>query len=232
MQAISQNENTVIIDFDHTLFDTDAFLRAAALAAKQHGVSQALFYRTFAAITAEPRDAPYSFPQHIAAIAALTPVARSSLYKDFRQIVDRSSSFLYSDATAFLRNLLRWNVRVTLLTYADQKLRRAQLSSTSLSRWFDSVDIVSNSRAEKYKRLQEIAQISMTSILVDDHPKVLKAAEGFVTLRLRLRRRVLTRYRGIEPALPGVPVFRTLSDAYSFLLPILRTFGPVHRLED
>ncbi len=224
---MSKNAAIAVIDFDHTLFNTSDFLNALCQAAKLAKVTKARFYRTFSAVTDGMHDSPYSFDSHLSALELPEKDAKR-LRSDFTRIVRRSAEFVYADVRPFLRKLRTHPVDVALLTFADQRLREQQLKATGLLSLLDSVHIVPHHRSGKRETLAQLVTGYPYSILVDDHPQVLRMLDGLTRLSIRLRRRVLRRYHACEPLLLGTPVFPDLTQAYTFLFPILRSLS-THR---
>jgi FMN phosphatase YigB (HAD superfamily) len=216
---------TLIIDFDHTLFDTSAFLDAARKLAKQHGILKSDFYRTFTEITDGNSDAPYTLTGHLEALARWRQIEGSLLSDQLGELVAHSRHFLYPDSFSFLKKVRKWDVSTHLVTFADTDLRKCQIEATGIAKLVDHIHIIATSRDDKVAAIKALTASTRRAVVVDDHPKILKALEDTPILAVRVRRRVLSRYRGLEPRLTGVPIFRTLSDVYIFLQPLLCTLG-------
>lgn len=218
-------EFNLILDFDHTLFDTVVFLEAAQEIAKCHGVSKKQFYKTFSDITDGRNDSPYSFNDHVESFSVLIKTTNKALLTDLISLHEKSSLFLYPDSKPFLKRIRKWNISMHLVTFSNLEMRRCQLTATGIDKMFDYIHIIDTSRKDKIMIIRDIIGSSFASSIIDDHPAILKPLEDLPVLAIRLRRRVYRRYLKTEPSLPGVPVFAGLNNAYLFLEPILRTFG-------
>lgn len=213
----------VLVDFDHTLFDSYLFLAAAARIATRFGCPRARFYRTFADITDGNNDAPYSFNAHARILCESTRLSKPGLSQALHGLLAQSRRFLYADSLVFLRRLRRAPASLELVSFADVAMRRSQIKYAGLGRYFDTVHICS-SRDAKVERLRSLAATARFSVLVDDHPHVIRAVLRSITIATRIQRKRYRRYAHTEPQLPGVPTFRDLFETHAFLDPLLRSF--------
>jgi phosphoglycolate phosphatase-like HAD superfamily hydrolase len=213
----------IVLDFDHTLFDARRFLQAIQIAAIGVGVSKRQFERTFTLVTDAKADATYNIQDHADALCLEGP-RKNTFVRSADRAIRASAEFLYPDTVPFLKKLRRWNIDSALVTYSEAGLRQRQLKAAGIIDYFNEVQIVSSTRADKVERIRALCGSVSWSAVFDDHPAVLVGIQKFADLPIRIRRRVVRRYVGKEPPLPGVPVFRDLPSAYQFILPILRTF--------
>lgn len=220
-----KQQATIIVDFDHTLFDAEAFLTAVQTVAQTHGIPKAAFQRTFALVTNGRGDAPYDFAEHVATLHSTYSFNERILLRDMSACVKKSRSYLYSDTLRFLNNVRRWNTYLHLVTYSKLYIREQQIQYSGIRRLLDDVHIISTQRADKIAAINHICRNSYWSTTIDDHPAILKDLEGVSHLPIRLRRKIYRRFINVEPPLYGIPVFRNLQEVYAFLEPILKTFG-------
>jgi hypothetical protein len=208
---------TLYVDFDHTLFDTDRFLQAAARIAQKYGVQPKRFYQTFEMITDKSADRPYSFRSHTSVLFPAFHPMRRSLLRNLGFLLERSAVFLYRDSIRFLHTLRTRGWVTAITTFAEPGMRRRQIRACRLECLVNEVLIFSRARSEKIAFLKNVCARGTTLAVVDDHPAILSPLTSFHTLLIRIQRTRATEYLGREPDLAGVEVFADLDDASRLL---------------
>lgn len=212
------------IDFDHTLFDTRAFLRAAASIATKYGVRRHTFHRTFEEITEGDSDRPYCFDRHVSAMRLTAASDKRRLLCDLEVLLDKARTFLFPDSIPFLRAIRKWNVGVGIVTFADHTMRSWQVNRCGFDNLVDNTHIFPGSRADKIHFVKSLCDKCSPLVLIDDHPQILFPLKRSPVLLIRVRRTIVRRYAGREPDMSGILTFRTLEQTYQYLEPILRSF--------
>lgn len=199
----------LLIDFDHTLYNSRRYLRALFKLMTPDGATSASFWKAFEEHTSEGGESP--FRPH-AFFKSYYPDSYDRPMLD-RFLTNRSGDYLYRDTTRFLTRSRKLGVRMELVTFADRSSRMAQLESSGISDLFDDINIFSAGVNDKIEYVRSHAA-RKPCILLDDHPQILASAEKSGAHCIRLQRRIYTKYINREPALRLTPVARTLSQAY------------------
>jgi len=211
---------TLFVDFDHTLYDSDAFLRGLHRAMAP-SVSWRRFHSAFERLTESSGDVPYDPAAHLEHLLRdqLSPEPIGARLAEF--VERRSGAFLYDDAKSFLDQMRSHGCRVELLTYSKRDVRLSQLRSADIMASFDAIHIFENSRGEKVDYAIGRSTGDGQHILLDDHPRILQKIEGTHLSGIRIRRKVVKKYIGREPVLPNVSVVENLTEAESTILAMM-----------
>lgn len=189
----------IILDFDHTLFDTPRLKRAIEDVFLKHGISHDLFFETMEESKGEGRDWK---PERQFKILKSRELANIDVIEDqFQKVLQDSRIFLYEDTLPFLEKASKGN-SLALLTYGEDSFQRMKLEGCSgVTTYFEKIVITQN--IYKDKEVRELAN-GAKSIFVDDNPTALSAtkkmAVHIVTVRIK---RGGGRYEN-EPSFGGV----------------------------
>lgn len=196
----------IILDFDHTLFDTPRLKQAIESVFLKHGVSRELFLETMEeskgegpANKAGRRDWKPERQFKILKSRGLSNV--DAIQNQFRKVLEESYIFLYEDTLPFLEKMSKEN-SLALLTYGEDSFQNMKLEGCKgATKYFEKIVITQN--IAKDKEAKELAD-GAQSIFLDDNPTALSAvkkmAAHIVTVRIK---RGEGRYEN-EPSLGGV----------------------------
>lgn len=196
----------IILDFDHTLFDTPRLKQAIEDMFLKHGISHDLFLETLEeskgegpANKAGKRDWKPEQQFKILKSRGLSNV--DAIREQFVKVLQESHTFLYEDTLPFLKKVSKDN-SLALLTYGEDSFQNMKLEGSSCAvKYFGKIVITQN--IFKDKEARELAQ-GAKCIFVDDNPTALSAAkkmaEHIVTVRIK---RGEGRYEN-EPTFGGV----------------------------
>ncbi len=177
-------ENLILLDFDHTLFDTDRFfwvdLRAAVLGL---GVDGKLWEETYEAVW----PGGYSIDRHVEALAARAswPHPQQILDVFDAQFADLRR-YLFPDVLPFLEAARNGGRRVILLSFGDPGWQAYKVKASGLAERVDEVHAtaVEGAKADLAVRLAA----SGPAIAVDNNPRELDAVidrcQALVTYRM------------------------------------------------
>jgi hypothetical protein len=211
----------ILVDFDHTLFDTESFLAKAASLLSSYGVTAEEFNSTFLSIINEKKEAVYTFERHIERLALGDNSERA--LRDLMGLLPETPRFLYADSVPFLQNLRKWRVRTELVTYAEFSIRSRQLEESGLADWLDAVHIISASEEEKVDKIKELSCTAPWTTIIDNNCDILKALRPTGIHCIYLQRHsgptLLTRP---EAMAEGVFNFTDLGSVYEHLEPFIR----------
>ena len=161
----------VILDFDHTLFDTDRFFWVDVRAAVARlGVDERLWEQTYEAIW----PAGYSIERHVEALAALRswPHPQQVLDAFDAQFADLRR-YLFPDVLPFLNAAGRAGRRLVLLSFGDAGWQAYKVKASGLAGLVDEV----HSTAAEGAKADLVAALAgaAPAIAIDNNPRELDA---------------------------------------------------------
>lgn len=159
---------TLYIDFDHTLFDTEAFKHALAQSLRPFGITEQQFLKTY---RARPATTPFSIPVFA---RALTPHGkmRRRITHALEQVTKKGVRFLYADVLPFLRLLKKRGVHCVLFTYGDSRFQRMKIASIPECRELFRRVIVTTNRKKDVSAIR----VQIPAYIIDNRPEVVRAA--------------------------------------------------------
>ncbi len=174
----------IILDFDHTLFDTPRLKRVVEGMFVKHGVSRELFLSTIEESKGEGRD--WKPERQFTILKSRGVPSVDSIRDDFAKVLHESHVFLYEDTLPFLEKVSRGN-SLALLTYGEDSFQSVKLEGcTSAVKYFEKVVITQN--IYKDKEANDLSG-GAKSLFVDDNPTALSATKKYaphiVTVRIK-----------------------------------------------
>lgn len=136
-----------IVDFDDTLFDTQAFKQERLVALRHLGVSDELYWETYKrAYNDEDGNVTYTNERHAAAFAG-TDIDQNKVLEALSDISkNRAQEFLFRDAVQFLKKLRVHNQPIILLSLGASSFQHAKVSGTNIDQHVDRVVIVDSAK--------------------------------------------------------------------------------------
>ncbi len=142
-----------IIDFDDTLFDTQAFKLARLEALKSIGVGEELFWQTYKQAYSDSNGKfTYNDRRH-AQFLALAEFDEDKVFEKLAQVSDNLQKFLFVDAVDFLESLKKYGQSMILLSLGDPYFQELKLGGAKIRDYFTHVFMADES---KEKILEEI----------------------------------------------------------------------------
>ncbi len=158
----------IILDFDNTLFDTDAFKRALSGALVELGVTREMFWQLYPRVLDHGGERlGYSPDRHAKLLHELLPDIdpyQASVLLD--RVVDRAADFLFPDAREFLSRMISLNVPLMLLSRGDEWFQRRKIAASGLDRF---VHEIHTGPEAKVKIITTFPDVSGKTVLVNDH---------------------------------------------------------------
>lgn len=121
-----------ILDFDYTLFNTEAMRRAMALALAKHGVSDERYRETEQAAKA---SGVYTLEDHLQAMA--TGPAVDELQRSVYAVLESAEQFLYPDVIPFLQQIQEQDV--TILSFGSPQWQERKIRDSGVDALADHV---------------------------------------------------------------------------------------------
>lgn len=162
----------VLLDFDHTVFDTDRFFWVALRAElAKAGIDGRLWEETYERVW----PGGYTLMKHLKAVAAAAGVRASrdaALKGAALNLLTRAPEWVYPDVAPFLKKCEKAGMDRYLLTFGAPSWQRQKISASRLQPLFNEV-LFAGTEAEKRAWAQRIAAEAGTLLFVDNDPRFL-----------------------------------------------------------
>ncbi len=180
----------IVLDFDNTLFDTDAFKRALSGALVELGVSREVFWQLYPRVLDRGGERiGYSVERHAKQLHELMPDVdpyRATVFLE--RVLDRAPDFLFPDARDFLSRMIALNVPLVLLSRGDEWFQRRKIEAAGIDRLVHEIHVATEAKRAMSLRLPDVPG---KTVFVNDHLEetrdVLRAKPEWVPV---LKRRV------------------------------------------
>lgn len=163
----------IIIDFDRTLFDADAFGSGLHDSVKTFGVTKKMWDRCY---EEAGQDGIFRLGPFVEALAAKTGRAPA----DIRAAVDAETAeaiwYLHADSRAFLETFST-TARLFLVTLGCPELQRQKVAAVGLSQYFEEIIVVEQPKAESGKL--PVSAVEQAVFINDDLDELLELAQVY-----------------------------------------------------
>ena len=129
-------QTKLIIDFDGTLFDTEAFRVEIFSLFKRMGYDDEQIQLTY---QAECLSYLYSPLGQLKRLQLLKPSSQSLAEARFKNLYDNSYKYIFPDVIEFLKDMKFLNYELILLTLGDFEFQRVKIENSSINRYFDKI---------------------------------------------------------------------------------------------
>lgn len=190
--------SNLLIDFDHTLFNTAQIKYEWAATMEKCGVPQQIFWRTYPlARFGEGGRASYNPRKHVEFLKVNLNCSVEEALNKINEVGQRAGDFLFPDAKKFLSRMLSLNVPMTLILHGEKDYQKEKVEHCGISDYFSRIHYSDNDRvqiAEELK-LDPSQKIYWLSHKLEEMVKVNKAYP-FITPIIKRRSDVpLSHYR-------------------------------------
>ena len=172
---MSTSETPLLLDFDHTLFDTDRFFWVDVRAAVARlGVDARLWEETYEAVW----PAGYSIERHVEALAARVSGPHPQQILDvFDEEFADLRRYLFPDVLPFLQAARRAGRRLILLSFGDPAWQAFKVKESGLGSLLDEVHAtgVEGGKAGLAAALAGAGPAAADAVAVDNNPRELDA---------------------------------------------------------
>lgn len=200
-----------IVDFDDTLFDTHWFKQERLAALRKLGVSDELYWETYAlARNDEGGQVTYTDERHAAAFAG-TDIDRQEVLKALKDISSRRiREFLFPDAIHFLKKLRLHNRPVLLLSLGAPSFQQTKVQGTKVNLHVDEVIIVDNVKERVLKHQLTHANPKDVWLINDKIGETQRLLKQFPEIHVVLKQIPSISEEAYEQT--GLPYFDSLTD--------------------
>ncbi|MGH8104123.1 MAG: HAD family hydrolase [bacterium] len=162
----------IVLDFDHTVFDTDRFFWVALRdLLPRFGVDERLWEKTYEQVW--PRG--YTLSRHINVIrkeTALPSPQWARLQQEARRLMARARQFLYPDVMQFLKRCKAKKVPCHLITFGARPWQREKIALCGIRPFVSQVHYAP-SREAKVKAAVAVARKHQPTVAIDNDPAFL-----------------------------------------------------------
>lgn len=181
----------VILDWDHTLFDTNHFKDDLAKVLILVGLPKRIFFLTYPeAVQKINGHYDYNYSEHLKMIGRryrLSPKEIQQLKQEFLKIMQKGSRYLFPETVKFLKILKKGGARLILCTLGNKELQRRKIYSSGVQKYFSLISITSGS---KHKIIQTFAKPGEKIYFLSDNiDELKKVASHFPFIKLILKKR-------------------------------------------
>lgn len=136
--------NTIILDFDRTLFDTDSFKGELINIFLNCGVNKNDFNNSYKI------SKPYDIKLHLNNLK-ISNNTRKLIFNNTNSLIKKSEKFLFPDTNIFMDFLNKNNFNIILVTYGSDSFQNLKLKYTNLRDKFNEIHITQQSKFYLYK---------------------------------------------------------------------------------
>lgn len=167
--------DAVIIDFDHTLFNTEAFKQDLAAALIPFGVTPAQYRETYPqALQVRHGEFGYRPEAHVEILARAGLVTdKAAATRALEEVVTNSQRYIYPDTKDFLSRLVGLNVKLILASRGDREFQMRKITSSGVDRFFHAVHTTPQLKVALFPHL--LPQGAKRIYLIDDSVEELRA---------------------------------------------------------
>lgn len=208
----------IIVDFDHTLYDTAPLKRELSLALEAHGVSQDLFWQTYREcyLRGNQGDYNYNLDDHLEKMRGSLTCSPEEAKEKVLRVLNASGQYLDIDARPFLDRLVALNIPSTLFARGDKGFEAIKVRATGIEPYF--LRVISNPKrrveaaVELLQGFEDAKKVFWISHKFEEMEEV-KKLYPYITPILKRRAEIsLERYRGA-----GMLNFTTLKEIMEYL---------------
>lgn len=202
----------IFIDFDHTIFKTEAY-KLALFRALNRKVPRKLFNRAYeTAIGTYEKGWKYTFDEHAKLISTHSVLTHEEIIKKFEKVNESANKLLYPETIPFLKWLKTLPVKTILLTFGSVNFQKKKIKYSGVIKYFDKVIYT-----QRHKHLINLGiQLGDTAIFINDNLQEFHALKKrypkaiFLLLDSRIHK-----YKGMKNPFP---VLHTLTQMKSHLV--------------
>lgn len=204
-----------IIDFDDTLFDTQAFKEARLQAMLGLGIDEKLFWETYY-IARNNNDGIFTYSDVLhAQILSEYGYKEDEVLRFLHEITVRAKYFLLPGAIEFLSFLRDFHEPMILLSLGDSGYQEVKVRQTKIDKFFDRMFMIDE---DKEYILREIfnKEENKTIFINDKVEESLELAKKFPNMKVILRQSPVIDEEKYKES--GLPYFKTLKEIEKYIL--------------
>ncbi len=205
-----------VIDFDDTLFDTQAFKEARLQAMLGLGIDEKLFWQTYYEARNNANGVfTYSDALH-AQILSQYGFDEKEILQFLHEITVRAKYFLLPGAEEFLSFLRSLGQPIILLSLGDSNYQETKVKQTEITKFFDRIFMIDDTKENVLREIFTKEPEEETIFINDKVEETLNLAEKFSKMKIVLRQ---------SPSIPlekyvdsNLPYFKTLKEIEKYII--------------
>lgn len=204
-----------LIDFDDTLFDSQALKRALLSVAQECGVSEDIFWQSYKKAYNLPDG---RFAYHVnrhANVLGEMGFDKEKIQKQIQAVIAKIDQFLFTDAKTFLNKIKSLNEQVILLSLGDPSFQEIKVNGAGIMNFFDQVFMVDKSKGEIIKQLIDETKDKNVWLINDKPQEAINLHKQFPTLKIVLKKSPA--FNKEEYLKSGYEFFDNLLDIYQYV---------------
>ena len=186
------------VDFDRTLFDTDGLEREVKKVRKRYGISDEM-WKKYVKEYREEHNTLFNMYNIMYRICFNENINFKALNELNKTIVRKSNSFIFDDATKFIKKAKVLNLEVNMLSFGDYKFQVKKIVNTKISKRFDRIIITPENKFQIDDRVDY-----ENGIFFDDNPKDVEGLYERNPLGIYRIRREGVKYSDIDLKYPDI----------------------------
>jgi FMN phosphatase YigB (HAD superfamily) len=128
----------IVLDFDHTLFDTEKFKQALQDRMAMFGVTVDQFNYNYRIV--KEQSGYYNYREHLRLLSQADELDENDLLLSFNEIISSANEFLFPDTLEFLEALkLMSDAELYLLTFGQDEFQQAKVEASGIKDFFREV---------------------------------------------------------------------------------------------
>lgn len=181
--------NRILIDFDHTLFNTAQIKYEWAAAMEKCGVPNQVFWRTYPQARYDEAGRPcYNPRRHLALLKDYIQCPMAEVENLINEIEGRGKEFLFLDAPAFLNRMVSLNVPLTLILHGEPQYQQDKIKNTGIVDYFTKIHYTDKNRLQIIEDLK-IQPSEKTFWISHNLGDMVKVKEKFAHINPIIKRR-------------------------------------------
>ena len=211
----SRSQNMYIIDFDDTLFNTEAFKLAKLEAAMHLGISEKVFWEAYHA-PRENDEGAYVYTSELhAKELAKRGFDEIGVLSVLKKVDAQIAQFVFPDTIDFLIKMKSLKKPMVLLSLGSPEYIRKKVAGAGIEKYFDKIIVVDKTKTEALGDLLKESE-NQDIWLVNDKPnESMQLKQQFPDINFILKKS--KKYSDEEYVKSGIPSFSSLHEIYEFI---------------
>ncbi len=204
----------IILDFDHTLFNTSKFKKELFSCLADLGIDSNLFTNTYHQVVNRQQGSyDWDINVHLQCLQKDTNFPLEAGKKRIEEVINGSAKYLYSDAKWFLKRLNEDNHKLLLASWGNVDFQKKKIQNTGIKKYFERVIL---SQKSKKQSLERVIKDADQLIFITDNPKEMKIVikDSANIIPILSKRRNAKEYA--QP-IKDIPTFPNLKLLYKFI---------------
>lgn len=187
----------LVLDFDHTLYDTDAFIlvELKSILIEKFDLSEEIWAKSFE----EASKKGYSLDKHFATlkeILGFEAISKEKIQKMHKKM--RFKDYLYSDVFSFLRKARFLGYKILILSRGFSGFQDKKINGCDLASYVDEV-VYTKTKGDKMQFLKNITGSSVKIIFVENNgPEVDAVKEEMPYIETYFIQRSINKKMGVD----------------------------------